>query len=156
MYNIARSETDVEAVFETHRCCTLYSRLGTRHYLGAIPDLHITADFSHLTVMPGGDMKSNASITPDENGMMAIVPEPEKDAMMDIAIERTHDNHARVGDLHRPHCLNPRRGTGYPWTELYECWWDSIIETQLAAGHKFITVCPEYGPLLRAGGTGYR
>ena len=144
--NIARNETDIEVVFETHRRCTLYSPWGTRRYLEAIPDLYITADFSHFTVVSEGDMRTSAAATPDENGMMAIVPDPEKDAMMDIAIERTHHIHARVGDLHRPQCLDPRRGTGLPWTELYESWWDRIIETQLAAGREFITVCPEYGP----------
>jgi hypothetical protein len=144
--DIARSETDIEVVHETHRRCTLYSPWGTRRYLEAIPDLYICADFSHFTVVSEGDMASSTAGTPDDKGMMAIVPDREKDAMMDIAIERTHHIHARVGDLHRPQCLDPRIGIGLEWTERYEGWWDRIIEKREVEGRPFMTVCPEYGP----------
>ncbi len=83
---------------------------------------------------------------PDKDGVMALVPDPEKDAMTDIAIARSHHIHARVGDLHRPQCLDPRRGTGLEWTELWESWWDQIIQQRLEEGRPVMTVCPEFGP----------
>ncbi len=143
---IARGETGIEVVHETHRRCTLYSPWGTRRYLEAIPDLFICADFSHFVVVSEGDMRSSTAGTPDENGMMALVRDPEKDAMMEIAIARTHHIHARVGDLHRPQCLDPRTGTGLEWTERFEFWWDRIIEQRMSEDRPFMTVCPEYGP----------
>ncbi|MFT5114028.1 MAG: hypothetical protein ACI8P9_003361 [Parasphingorhabdus sp.] len=143
---IASSETDIQVVFETHRRCTLYSPWGTRRYLEEIPDLRICSDFSHFTVVSEGNMQTSASAVPDENGMMSIVDDPEKHAMMDIAISRADHIHARVGDLHRPQVADARIGEGYKWTELFESWWDRIIELRLQEDREFITVCPEWGP----------
>ncbi len=144
--DIARSETDIEVVHETHRRCALYSPWGTRRYLEAIPDLFICADFSHFTVVSESNMQTSTSSVPDENGLMTLIPDPEKDAMMDLAIARTHHIHARVGDLHRPQCLDPRTGWGMEWTALFETWWDRVIEARRAEGRARMTVCPEYGP----------
>ena len=143
---IAKGETDIEVVHETHRRCALYSPWGTRRYLEAIPELFICADFSHFTVVSEGNMKLSTAGSPDENGLMALVPDPEKEAMMDIATERTHHIHARVGDLHRPQCLDPRVGIGLEWTELYEEWWHRILDLRRRDGRPFMTVCPEFGP----------
>ena len=103
--DIARNETDIQVVYETHRRCTLYSPWGTRRYLEAIPELRITADFSHFTVVSEGNMQTSASAVPD----------------------------ARIGE-------------DYKWTEIYELWWDRIIQKRLQEGREFITVCPEWGP----------
>ncbi len=143
---IAKNETDVQVVFETHRRCTLYSPWGTKRYLEALPDLRICADFSHFTVVSEGNMQTSASSVADENGMMSIVDDPEKHAMMDIAIDRADHVHARVGDLHRPQVADPRIGEGFKWTELYESWWDRIIKKRKAEGRKFLSICPEFGP----------
>jgi hypothetical protein len=143
---IAKNETAVQVVFETHRRCTLYSPWGTRRYLEALPDLRICADFSHFTVVSEGNMQTSVASTPDENGMMSIVDDPEKHAMMEIAISRADHIHARVGDLHRPQVADPRTGEGLKWTGLYEQWWDRIIKKRMDEGREVISVCPEYGP----------
>ena len=143
---VARNETDIQVVFETHRRCTLYSPWGTKRYLEAIPELRICADFSHFTVVSEGNMQTSVSAEPDENGMMSIVDDPQKHDMMDIAIDRADHIHARVGDLHRPQVADPRIGDGLNWTELYESWWDRIIEQRQREGRERLSVCPEWGP----------
>ncbi len=145
--NIADQETDVQVVFETHRRCNLYSPWGTERLLEALPDLHICADFSHFTVVSEGDMTSSVAPEPDTNGMMAQMVDPRKEAMMAMAISRTDHIHARVGDLHRPQCVDPRIGEGLRWTGIYEGWWDRIIERARSEGRPFMTINPEYGPV---------
>lgn len=143
---IAKEETDVEVVFETHRRCNLYSPWGTERLLEAIPSLRICADFSHFTVVSESDMTSSVAAHPDERGMIGHSPDPRKDRMMDIAISRADHIHARVGDLHSPQCLDPRIGEGLRWTELYEGWWDRIIARAKTEGRPYMTINPEYGP----------
>ena len=145
--NIARDMTDVQVVWETHRRCILYSPWATERILTELPDLRITADFSHFCVVSEGDMTTSAAAEPDESGVIALVPDTRKSAMMDIAISRADHIHARVGDLHRPQCVDPRIGEGLRWGVHFEGWWDRIIERARGEGRAFMTICPEYGPV---------
>jgi len=124
-------EVECEVVYETHRTRLLYAPWTTVRYLEALPDLYICADFSHFTTVAESDMQR-----------------AEYAAMMDAAIARSHHIHARVGYAHGPQVPDPRVGEGLVWTELFEGWWDRIIEQQLAEGRSFITVNPEFGPPL--------
>ena len=144
---IANNETDVQVVFETHRRCNLYAPWMTEWLIDALPDLRICADFSHFTVVSEGDMTTSVSAEPDENGMMAQQADANKARMMEKAISRADHIHARVGDLHRPQCVDPRRGADLAWTELYEGWWDRIVERARSDGRAFMTINPEYGPV---------
>jgi hypothetical protein len=144
---IASEETDTQVVFETHRRCNLYAPWVTEQLLDALPDLRICADFSHFTVVSKGNMTTSVAPEPDANGMMAQMPDPRKEAMMAAAISRTDHIHARVGDLHRPQCVDPRIGEGLKWTELYEGWWDRILERAKTEGRPWMTINPEYGPV---------
>ena len=143
---IAEGETDVQVVFETHRRCNLYSPWGTERLLNALPALRICADFSHFTCVSETDMETSTAVEPDENGVMAMVPDPRKDQMMDIAISRADHIHARVGDNHRPQVADPRIGEGLKWTEHYEKWWDRIVARARQEGREFLTINPEFGP----------
>ncbi len=144
---IAKAETDVQVVFETHRRTNLYSPWATERLTEALPDLRITADFSHFLVVSEGDMTTSAAEEPDEAGVIALVPDPRKDAMMDAAIARADHIHARVGDLHKPQVIDPRIGEGLEWTRHYERWWDRIVDRARAEGRPFLTFNPEYGPV---------
>jgi sugar phosphate isomerase/epimerase len=125
----AAQEAGCEVVYETHRKRVLYSPWSTVRYLEAIPDLFICADFSHFTTVAERDLQ-----------------EAEYAAMLDACIERTHHVHARVGHAHGPQVPDARVGDGLRWTELFEAWWDRIIEHQQSQGRAFLTVNPEFGP----------
>ena len=144
---VARSETDVQVVFESHRRCNLYSPWATERLVNALPDLRITADFSHFAVVSEGDMTTSAASEPDESGVIALVPDPRKAAMMEAAISRADHIHARVGDLHWPQVIDPRIGEGLKWTEHFEGWWDRIIDRARSEGRPWMTINPEYGPV---------
>lgn len=124
-------EVNCEVVYETHRKRVLYSPWATQRLLEAIPELYICADFSHFTCVSESDMT-----------------EPVYSEMMDIAIERTHHIHARVGYSQGPQVPDPRVGEGLKWTELHEGWWDRIIAHQKSQGRAFMTINPEFGPPL--------
>ena len=144
---IAKEETDVPVVWETHRRCNLYSPWATERLLMDLPELMITADLSHFCVVSEGDMTTSAGEEPDESGVIPLVPDKRKDAMMEIALSRAEHIHARVGDLHRPQCVDPRVGDGLKWTEHFEGWWDRILDHARVRGREWFTICPEYGPV---------
>jgi len=127
--NEMASQIDAQIVFETHRTRCLYSPWQTERILNAVPWLRITADFSHFTNVAENNLK--------------LAPYTD---MMDIAIERADHIHARVGNAHSPQVPDPRAGVSYKWTELFERWWDRIIEARLADGREFLTINPEFGP----------
>lgn len=122
-------DVECQVVYETHRTRCLYAPWTTQRYLEAIPELRLTADFSHFTTVAEGNMK-----------------DPVYKEMMDAAIERTDHIHARVGYAHGPQVPDPREGIFLRWTRHYERWWDRIIEARLAEGRPFLTVNPEFGP----------
>jgi sugar phosphate isomerase/epimerase len=126
---VAAGETDVPVVFETHRTRLLYSPWTTARYLEALPELRITADFSHFTTVA-------------ENALQL----PGYSELMDAAIARADHIHARVGYEHGPQVPDPRLGKGLKWTERFEAWWDRIIEARRAEGRAFLTINPEFGP----------
>ena len=66
--------------------------------------------------------------------------------LMDQAIARADQIHARVGYEHGPQVPDPRLGKGLRWTERFEAWWDRIIEARRAEGRAFLTINPEFGP----------
>jgi hypothetical protein len=92
-------------------------------------DVVVTADFSHFTNVAENDMRK-----------------PPYSDMMDIAIERADHIHARVGSSEAPQVADPRVGSGLKWTELFESWWDRIVEARLAEGRQWLTVNAEFGP----------
>ena len=118
-----------QVVFETHRTRCLYSAWSTQRILKALPQLRITADFSHFTAVAENNLKK-----------------PPYSDMMDLAIERADHIHARVGTHEAPQVADPRSPSGLKWTEHFEKWWDRIIAARLAEHRPFLTINPEFGP----------
>lgn len=116
-------------VFETHRMRLLYSPWTTARYLEALPDLRITADFSHFTTVAENDLS------------LPVYAE-----FLDKAIARADHIHARVGSAHAPQVADPRAGQDFEWTLRFESWWDRIIEQRRREGRAVLTVNPEFGP----------
>jgi hypothetical protein len=123
-------EIECEVVYETHRTRALYSAWSTQRYLEAIPELYICADLSHFTCVAEGTMEHGDAYR----------------KMMDIAIERTHHIHARVGWAQAAQVPDPRVAPFLEWTERFEGWWDRIIEARKNEGREALTINPEFGP----------
>lgn len=148
--NMARNELDCEVVFETHRQTLLYAPWTTSRYLDEIPDLKLTADFSHFTCVSETDMRTLYHAVPDPSQDGRFKAEnrydPALEGFMDAAIAASRHIHARVGWSHGPQVADPTTGMGLEWTLLFEKWWDRIIENCLARGRTIVTINPEFGP----------
>jgi hypothetical protein len=148
--DMAHDALGCEIVFETHRQTLLYAPWTTCRYLDALPELRLTADFSHFTCVSETDMQALNHAVPDpaaiDRFMVERRADPELAAFMGAAIDASHHIHARVGWSHGPQVADPTTRSGLEWTERFEAWWDRIIENCLEEGRPFLTINPEFGP----------
>lgn len=112
---------------ETHRGRATYSAPATRDLLNALPDLTLTADFSHWCCV-------HESLLEDQ---------PEA---MQLAIARTAYIHARVGHMEGPQVSDPRAPEWQKEVQTHLGWWERIAEQQRERRASFLAICPEFGP----------
>jgi sugar phosphate isomerase/epimerase len=112
---------------ETHRGRATYAAHTTRQLLEAIPDLRLTADFSHWCCV-------HESLLADQQ------------AAMDVAIERASYIHARVGHTEGPQVSDPRAPEWRTEVEAHLGWWKAIARRRRQQGAPFLAICPEFGP----------
>jgi len=112
---------------ETHRGRALYSAPAAREILQAVPELRLTADFSHWCCV--------------HESLLADQPEA-----LSLAIERTDYIHARVGHAEGPQVSDPRAPEWSAEVEAHMGWWRRIAGARRAAGAEDLVVCPEFGP----------
>lgn len=112
---------------ETHRSRPTSSGPQTRRYLDALPDLHLTADFSHWFCVHESDLAN----------------QPQNVA---LAIARTRHIHARVGFDQGPQVPDPLAPEWADWTARHLALWRRIIAARQATGASFLTLTPEFGP----------
>lgn len=120
-------QSKIPVYIETHRGRPTYSAVETRKYLEEIPELEITADFSHWTVVHESDLSD------------------QKDTI-DLAISRSGYIHARPGYQEGPQITDPRAPEWKGIVEMFTSWWQKIIEVQSAKGRELLVITPEFGP----------
>lgn len=119
-YNISFSN-------ETHRARPTYSAVETRKYLDALPDMRLTADFSHWMVVHETDLKDQ-----EEN--------------VRIAIERSDHIHARVGYAEGPQVTDPRAMEWKAEVDNHLEIWQKIVDNHVKKNSDYLTITPEFGP----------
>jgi sugar phosphate isomerase/epimerase len=112
---------------ETHRGRATYSAPATRELLQAMPELRLTADFSHWCCV-------HESLLADQGDALGL------------AIGRTDYIHARVGHIEGPQVSDPRAPEWRAELEAHMGWWGRIADAHRAAGSEELIVCPEFGP----------
>jgi hypothetical protein len=112
---------------ETHRGRALFSTLSTRAVLAALPDVKLTADFSHWCCV-------HESLLEDQPDAVAR------------AIDRSFHIHARVGYSQGPQVPDPRAPEWLAAAQAHLTWWRAIARTRREAGTKTLTICSEFGP----------
>lgn len=112
---------------ETHRSRAMFTPWATAKLLRDLPDLHITADFSHWC-----------------NVCESMLPDQKEN--ISIAIERTIHIHGRVGYEQGPQVPDFRAPEYAYALKQHEQWWDEICSTNRAKGREYITFTPEFGP----------
>jgi hypothetical protein len=120
-------ETGIPVVVETHRGRPTYSAIETRKYLEALPELRLTADFSHWMVVHESDLSD----------------QPESVAR---AIERSHHIHARVGYAEGPQVPDPRAPEWREHVANHVSLWQRIVDHHRQTGTDALTITPEFGP----------
>ena len=112
---------------ETHRGRATYSTLSTKALLAALPDIRLTADFSHWCCV-------HESLLADQ-----------EDVVM-LAIQHADYIHARVGYIEGPQISDPRAPEWKTEVETHLGWWKKIVDLHRRRGSSYLAICPEFGP----------
>ena len=120
-------ESGIPVVVETHRGRPTFAATDTARYLEALPDLRLTADFSHWMVVHESDLT-------DQEEILAK------------AIDRSDHVHARVGYEEGPQVPDPRAPEWKGHVDRHVAIWQQIIDRRRRDGAPFLTIAPEFGP----------
>lgn len=118
---------DIPIAHETHRNKALFAAHTTKEILLRVPDLPITADFSHWCAVAESLL------------------EDQQDAV-ELACKHAIHIHARVGYEEGPQVNDPRAVEWERQLNAHLQWWDDIIAHQRSKGTKVFTITPEFGP----------
>jgi sugar phosphate isomerase/epimerase len=119
--------SSIPILVETHRGRPTYSAIETRRYLEAVPDLRLTADFSHWMVV-------------HESGL------DDQRENVGLAISRTDYIHARVGYAEGPQIPDPRAPEWQNAVNSHLQLWQQILDRHRQEGRETLYITPEFGP----------
>jgi sugar phosphate isomerase/epimerase len=114
-------------LIETHRGRPTYSAIETRKYLEAVPELRLTADFSHWMVV-------HESSLDDQHHNL------------ELAMTRADYIHARVGYAEGPQIPDPRAPEWQYAVERHLQLWQQIIDQHKRHDKESLYITPEFGP----------
>ena len=117
----------IPILIETHRGRPTYSAIETRKYLEAVPELRLTADFSHWMVVHESDL---ADQRPN----------------LELAMARADYIHARVGYAEGPQIPDPRAPEWGHAVDRHLQLWQQIIDQHKRDGKESLYITPEFGP----------
>ncbi|TFG63074.1 MAG: sugar phosphate isomerase/epimerase [Spirochaetales bacterium] len=120
-------KTGLQVMHEIHRGRATFSVMATMALIEAMPDIKLTADFSHWCCVHESLLKDQA-------------------ASVERAIKRSFHLHARVGYAEGPQVTDPRAPEWREEVETHIGWWKKIAAHQQKEGRKVLTICPEFGP----------
>jgi sugar phosphate isomerase/epimerase len=120
-------ELGIPVAHEVHRGRVTFSTLSTMALLDAVPDVRLTADFSHWCCV-------HESLLEDQ------------EQSVKRAIAQTLHVHARVGHAEAPQVTDPRAAEWEKEVAAHAAWWQSIVDTRKSKGAEALTICPEFGP----------
>ncbi len=120
-------ELGVPVAHEVHRGRVTFSTLSTMALIDAVPEVRLTADFSHWCCV-------HESLLEDQ------------EESVKRAIAHAFHIHARVGHAEAPQVTDPRAPEWKKEVDAHVKWWQSIVDARKAAGAGSLTICPEFGP----------
>ncbi|MEL6252273.1 MAG: TIM barrel protein [Bacteroidota bacterium] len=119
-------ESGIPISHETHRGRILFNAPLAQKFMKAMPDLRLTLDISHWTVV-------HESLLEDQQ------------EAVDLALERTDHVHSRVGFQEGPQVPEPRAPEYKSALDAHFAWWDKVVEHKSKAGET-LTMTTEFGP----------
>jgi len=120
-------EYGISLVHETHRGRATYSTFQTQALISALPEIRLTADFSHWCCV-------HESLLADQQ------------ETVDLAILHADYIHARVGYPEGPQITDPRGDEWHTEVETHIAWWNQILHHHKKKGSSFLAITPEFGP----------
>jgi hypothetical protein len=126
--NIER-DLGLPVAHETHRGRIMYSPWTTRPLLEEFADLKLCVDFSHWVCVAERLDWDDAAGT-----------------ILKRCAEHTLHVHSRVGYAEGPQVPDPSAPEYANELAAHERWWQTVWQTQAAAGRAEMTVTPEFGP----------
>lgn len=120
-------ETGITICHETHRNKALFAAHIAHHFLKQLPDLRITADFSHWCNVA-------ESLLEDQEDALAL------------ACKQAEHIHARVGHSQGPQVIDPRLPEFKNELEAHLKWWDAIVKEYQDHKKEILTITTEFGP----------
>ena len=117
----------IPILVETHRGRPTYSAIETCKYLQAIPELRLTADFSHWMVVHESGLEDQRS-------------------NLEMAMARADYIHARVGYAEGPQIPDPRAPEWQQTVTRHLQLWQQIIDQHKRADRASLYITPEFGP----------
>jgi sugar phosphate isomerase/epimerase len=117
----------IPILIETHRGRPTYSAIETRKYLEALPELRLTADFSHWMVVHESDLSDQRDT-------------------VELAMTRADYIHARVGYAEGPQIPDPRAPEWQQAVDSHVRLWQMIVDQKKDSGKESLYVTPEFGP----------
>lgn len=120
-------QVGVTLCYETHRSRSLFNPWTTQRIVEAIPEIRLTADFSHWCVV------CERLIDTELDVIEAIAP-------------NIHHVHARVGYDQGPQVPHPAAPEYAEALKAHQRWWEIIWDNQQQCGYEVTTMTPEFGP----------
>jgi hypothetical protein len=117
----------IPILIETHRGRPTYSAIETRKYLEALPELRLTADFSHWMVVHESDLSDQRDT-------------------VELAMTRADYIHARVGYAEGPQIPDPRAPEWQHAVDSHVRLWQMIVDHKKSSGKESLYITPEFGP----------
>ncbi len=118
---------ELDICFETHRSRCMFNPWVTLRIAEKIPEIKITADFSHWCVVCERLMDSELDT------IKALTP-------------HIHHIHARVGYEQGPQVPHPNAPEYEYALRAHQRWWQMIWQSHLDSGCQISTLTPEFGP----------
>lgn len=125
--NLFAKEKKVNIYHETHRGRCLYSAPMSKLYFKQLPELKITADFSHWCCVSESLLEGQEDV-------------------INEAITRTGYIHARVGYNQGPQVNDPFAPENKKALTKHVDWWQKIVDYQKSLGTKSFPITTEFGP----------
>lgn len=125
--NSITQETGIIICHETHRNKALFAAHITYDFLKRLPDLKITADFSHWCTVA-------ESLLEDQEEAVAL------------ACQHVEHIHSRVGHAQSAQIIDPRLAEFTTELEAHLRWWDAIIKQAEDKQKEVLTITTEFGP----------
>lgn len=113
--------------YETHRSRSLFNPWTTRRIVEVIPEIKLTADFSHWCVVCERLIDTELEV-------------------IEAIADNIHHVHARVGYDQGPQVPHPAAPEYAEALAAHQGWWEIIWRSQQKRGYAITTMTPEFGP----------